>query len=422
MRDDGAETMSWRRNLYVLWVGETLTILGFSMCYPFLPFYLADLGARSFASQALWSGALLAASAGFMTIASPLWGMAADRYGRKPMLVRAMCCGAVTTGLMGLVVAPWQLLILFILDGALSGTVSAAMTLVAATTPKERMGYALGLLQTAVFTGISLGPLVGGVLADRIGYRPVFGLGSVLLIIAALLALTLTRERFVRAPRGAAAGVDDGREARLLAIFLAGAVPAAIGILFALRLATAAVTPILPLFVERLSRTGAPVASLTGLTFGVSGIGSALAALSLGRAADRLGPRRVLTVSGLAVALLFVPLALVQSPWQLIVCYGLLGVATGGIGPSALAVVSDLTPAARRGLVFGVTSAAASLGGFIGPFGGSLVAANFDLRLVFLLGSGEVLAFTLWLGLTLRGPQAGASESADSGQPHPAPP
>ncbi|HEU5423006.1 MAG TPA: MFS transporter, partial [Nitrolancea sp.] len=256
MRDDGAETIPWRRNLYVLWIGETLTILGFSMCYPFLPFYLADLGARSFASQALWSGALLAASAGFMTITSPFWGMAADRYGRKPMLVRAMFCGALTTGLMGLVVAPWQLLILFILDGALSGTVSAAMTLVASTTPKERLGYALGLLQTAVFTGISLGPLVGGVLADRVGYRPVFGLGSLLLIVAALLALTLTRERFVRAPRGQADDVSDGREARLLAIFLAGAVPAAIGILFALRLASAAVTPILPLFVERLSHTG----------------------------------------------------------------------------------------------------------------------------------------------------------------------
>lgn len=421
MRDDGAETIPWRRNLYVLWIGETLTILGFSMCYPFLPFYLADLGARSFASQALWSGALLAASAGFMTITSPFWGMAADRYGRKPMLVRAMFCGALTTGLMGLVVAPWQLLILFILDGALSGTVSAAMTLVASTTPKERLGYALGLLQTAVFTGISLGPLVGGVLADRVGYRPVFGLGSLLLIVAALLALTLTRERFVRAPRGQADDVSDGREARLLAIFLAGAVPAAIGILFALRLASAAVTPILPLFVERLSHTGAPVASLTGLTFGVSGIGSALAALSLGRAADRLGHRLVLTSAGLAVALLFVPLALVQSPWQLMVCYGLLGVATGGISPSALAVVSDLTPAARRGVVFGVTSAASSLGGFIGPFGGSLVAANVNLRLVFLLASGVVLAFTIWLSLALRAGRAGTPETADRGQPRPAP-
>ncbi len=417
----GGATSYWRRNLYVLWFAETLTILGFTMCYPFLPFYLGKLGASTTGSQALWTGAMQASSAGCMALAAPLWGMAADRYGRKPMLVRAMVCGAITTGLMGLVMAPWQLLILFILDGALSGTVSAAMTLVAVSTPKERLGYAMGLLQTAIFTGFSLGPLLGGVLADRVGYRPVFGLGSLLLISAAVLALVLTRETFAKPAPGPSESTRGSRLGQLRVILLAGAMPAALGVMFALRLATGAVTPVLPLFVERIAPVGAPIASLTGLTFGVSGVGSAVASLTLGRGADRLGHRLVLMVAGLLMAALFVPLALVRVPWELVACYGLLGFATGGITPSALAIVTNLTPGERRGAVLGVATGVASLGGFIGPFEGSLLAATSNLRLVFLVSGGVMLAFTLWLGAALRPSQSLALERADGISPRSAP-
>jgi DHA1 family multidrug resistance protein-like MFS transporter len=416
--DDGAHDNLWRRNLYVLWLAETMTILGFSLCYPFLPFYLAELGAESFESRALWTGAMSASSAGFMALAAPFWGMAADRYGRKLMIVRAMLGGAITTGLMGLVVAPWQLLILFILDGALSGTVTAAMTLVASSTPRKHLGYALGLLQTAIFTGASIGPLVGGLLADRMGYRPVFGIGFVLLFGSALLVLAMTRENFVRAPRDTTATGPARRDATLMTILLAGALPASVAMMFALRLAGSAVSPILPLFVETLADAGAPLASLTGLTFGVSGICSAIAGLTLGRMADQIGHRLVLIAAGLAIAVLYFPLALVREPWQLIVCYGLLGLATGGISPSAQAVVADLTPPERRGVIFGVTSAAASAGGFIGPFGGSLLAANADLRLVFLFSGSLMLSFTAWLVRALRAPQQGPSAIAEVSESH----
>jgi MFS transporter, DHA1 family, multidrug resistance protein len=395
--DSETPVISWQRNLYVLWIAETLTVLGFCLSYPFLPFYLAELGAESFESRAWWAGAMSASSAAFMAITAPFWGMAADRWGRKPMVVRAMVCGAVTTGLMGLVVAPWQLLVLFILDGALSGTVAAAMTMVAVTTPRERLGYALGLLQTAIFTGFSLGPLIGGVLADQIGYRPVFGIGAAMLLLAAILVITQTREVFTPTRRSVS-GVDGlARMPGLRVILMVGALPAAVGMMFALRATTGAMMPILPLFVEDLAAPDARLATLAGLTFGISGIGSAMASLVIGRASDRIGHRLVLIVTGFGVAALFLPLALVQSPWQLIVCYGLLGIATGGIIPSAQAVVADLTPVDRRGVVFGVTSAAASFGGFVGPLGGSLLATTVDLRFVFVVSAVVMLLAALWI-------------------------
>src|SRR5437868_15474150 len=102
----GARPISWKRNLYALWLAQMLTIIGFSLRAPFLPFYIKELGATSFESQALWSGAVNAGGAAVMAISAPLWGIIADRYGRKPMVLRAMFAGSVTIALMGLAQRP----------------------------------------------------------------------------------------------------------------------------------------------------------------------------------------------------------------------------------------------------------------------------------------------------------------------------
>ena len=140
-------TMSWKRNLYALWIAQTLTIVGFSLRAPFLPFYIEQLGAQSFARQALWAGVINSGGAAVMAISSPLWGIAADRYGCKPMVVRAMVAGSFTIGLMSLARSPWRLLILRFIEGGFTGTVTASTTLVAATTPRERLGFGLGMMQ-----------------------------------------------------------------------------------------------------------------------------------------------------------------------------------------------------------------------------------------------------------------------------------
>src|SRR2546430_17314570 len=100
-------------------------------------------------------------------VASPIWGALADRYGRKPMLVRAMGGGAVITAL--LIVAPnvWVVLALRVLQGLVTGTVAPARALVAAITPSDELGYSMGLMEASGFLGGAAGPLVGGLLHDR---------------------------------------------------------------------------------------------------------------------------------------------------------------------------------------------------------------------------------------------------------------
>ncbi|MEX1159075.1 MAG: MFS transporter [Thermomicrobiales bacterium] len=400
----GAAMISWKRNLYALWLAQMLTIIGFSLRTPFLPFFIEDLGADSLESQALWAGAVNAGGALVMAVSAPLWGIVADRYGRKPMVLRAMFAGSITIGLMSLATSPWHLLILRFIEGGVTGTVTASMTLVASTTPRERMGFGLGMMQMAVFSGASIGPLAGGVLADQIGYRPTFIVAGAMLFVGGLIVVTLVREQFTRTARGG--GVDEQPAVRLSTLLLGSSMLAMIAVMFTLRVASGAIQPIMPLYVKELAGSTSGLATLAGLTLGVAGLTSALAAVSLGRLADRIGQRPVLVVAAIAVGLLYLPQAFAQSVTQLIVLQGLFGIAAGGILPSANAIVANLTPAERRGAVYGFVAAATAIGGTIGPLAGSGMTAAVDIRYVFLVSGVLMLAAAAWVIHAVRPEQA----------------
>lgn len=308
--------ISWKRNLYALWIGQLFTIIGFSLRTPFLPFFLEDLGADSFSSQALWTGVISAGGAAVMAIAAPIWGIVADRYGRKPMVLRAMFAGSCTICLMSLAASPWHLLILRFIEGAFTGTVAAATTLVASTTPKPRMGFALGMMQTAVFSGAAVGPLFGGLLADVIGYRESFLVAGSMLFIGGIIVTLLVHEDFTLPQRGQDNEATAGPGLRIL--LFSGAMIGMVAVMFALRTSTTAIQPIMPLYVEKLTSAGSSVATLSGITLGIAGVTSAIAAIMLGRLADKIGHRVILCASALAVGLLYLPMAVAQSPLQLI--------------------------------------------------------------------------------------------------------
>jgi DHA1 family multidrug resistance protein-like MFS transporter len=389
---------NWQRTLGALWLAQTLTIIGFSLRTPFLPFFVAELGARNLETQVLWAGAINAGGAAVMAITAPLWGALADRYGRKLMVLRAMVAGSLTIGLMALATSPWQLFVLRLVEGGFTGTVTASTTLAASTVPRERLGFGLGLMQMAVFSGSAVGPLIGGVLADQIGYRATFVLAGSLLLVSALLVAFLVEERFEPPSRRAGHGETGGETWRLLLA------PALLGIvvsLFALRAASMALQPIVPLLVAQLARGSSAVNSLAGLAMGVSGMTSAVASVGLGRLSDRIGQRPLLIASGALAAATFLPLGLTTQVWQVIVLQALFGIASGGMLPTANALVARLTPEGRRGTIYGFTTTASSLGAFVGPLVGTALAAALGLHAPFLV-IGLALAVTVaWVARTL---------------------
>src|ERR1700761_6158815 len=79
----------WQRNLMVCVFGSFTTLVSLSMLLPFLPLYVQQLGVASSSAIIQWSGVAFSATFLGTAVTAPLWGHLADRYGRKPMLVRA---------------------------------------------------------------------------------------------------------------------------------------------------------------------------------------------------------------------------------------------------------------------------------------------------------------------------------------------
>ncbi len=131
---------TWRRNLVTLWFVEFVAVFGFNFATPFISIYMhRDLGVADVHGLALWTGLCGGAVGIAMAVASPIWGVIADRRGRKVMLLRAIGGGALSVGLMAVAHTPAQLFALCVVQGASSGTVAAATALVAAETPRRHV-------------------------------------------------------------------------------------------------------------------------------------------------------------------------------------------------------------------------------------------------------------------------------------------
>jgi MFS transporter, DHA1 family, multidrug resistance protein len=373
---------TWQRNLAVLWVGQLVAISGFSVTLPFLPYFVQELGITGVDQVAFWSALVTTAQGTTMALVAPLWGLLADRYGRKIMLVRAMFGGALVIGAMGFVGNIYQLVILRAIQGTLTGTVPAAMTLVASSAPPQRRGSAIGLLQMAVYLGSSVGPLLGGLIADSLGYRATFWTTGVLLFLAGVLVSALVREQFTPP-------AEEGEKKprlldSLLLVLRTRALLSVFGIRMLMNMALGVIAPILPLFLQAIASPEAKIASLAGTISGLSSAASAGAAIGLGRLSDRVGPRRVLLVCGALAGVFFGLQAWASTPTQLLILRTLGGAAAGGILAAVSSLLAALTPKQRYGAVYGVDTSMMAAANAIAPMVGAALTASWGLSSAFL--------------------------------------
>ena len=175
------QEISWKDNLRIAWFGCFLTGASISLVVPFMPIFVEQLGIKG-DQVAFYSGLAISVSAISAAFVSPIWGILADKYGRKPMMIRAGLAMTITMGGLAFVPNVFWLLFLRFLNGVFTGFVPNATALIASQVPKDRSGYALGTLSTGVVAGTLTGPFVGGLIAEIFGIRNVFLLvGSFLL-------------------------------------------------------------------------------------------------------------------------------------------------------------------------------------------------------------------------------------------------
>ncbi len=386
---DGDGHPRWRMTLYTVWVAQLLSMVGFSFVMPFMPFYIRELGVTDERLLSIWAGMLATGAGLMMSVSAPFWGWVADHYGRKPMVQRAMFGGAVVLSAMAFVRSASQLLALRTLQGAITGTVSASAALVSSVTPRAWLGYSLGLMQAAVFVGGSVGPLVGGVVADRYGYRVPFGVTGVLLLLAGLLVLFGAKERFTR-PQPHAQAQGSTRD-----LFQMPGVRLLLVVYFMMSLSGSFVGAIFPLFVDQILGQPEKAASATGLILACTGAASAAAAVMVGRVSDRWGHKRVLVLATAITGVLCVPQFFAGSVGQLLVMRVVFGLGVGGMMPAMNAMVASIVPRHGFGRAYGFTATASSLGWGIGPALGGLAASVLGLRAPFLMMGGLLVVLSV---------------------------
>lgn len=414
-RSGGKKKENWQVVLYASFIAQTLSITGFSASLPFIPLFLIkDLHITDVGEAALWSGAMAAGSSITMGVLAPIWGSLADRYGRKSMVLRAMIGGCILIALMSVTGNVWVLFGLRVLQGALTGTVPANIALVASVTPRERTGYALGIIQTAVFTGSSIGPLVGGTLADLTDYRFTFVITSLALAVAAVIVFFFVNEDFTPVQ-------PDPLEEKLNLVqrfkvmFSQKEFVAMLLILSLVQFANSVIVPILALFIQVLNGAAEGAATLAGLELGITGIASACSAAFAGRLSDKYGHRRVLFISALAAACLYFPQAAVGNVWELLILRGLMGLFFGGIIPSANALISHQIPEGRKGAAYGLVSSVSSIGFAAGPVSGAIIAAVLSTRAVFVATGVLLLVAAFYIRRVL----AASPQPADDAEVNP---
>jgi len=390
--------ISWKRNLTIAWIGCFLTGAAFSLVMPFLPLYVEQLGITGHSELNLWSGLVFSITFLFSAIASPFWGGLADRKGRKIMLLRSALGMSIVMVLMGLAQNIWQFLLLRALLGLLGGFVPNANALIATQIPRHKSGWALGTLSTGAVSGALLGPLAGGLLADSYGLRPVFFMTASVLFLCFVLTLFLIREQFEPVPKKEMLHAKDviaslKSPKLVLSLFVTTLI---------IQVATGSIAPILTLYVRELAGNVSNIAFISGMIASVPGVAALMSAPRLGKLGDRIGPEKILIAALVISVLLLIPMAFVQSPWQLGLLRFLLGAADGALLPAVQTLLVYNSTNQIAGRIFSYNQSFRDIGNVTGPLIGASVSASFGFRTVFFVTASVVLFNAIYTGLSLR--------------------
>jgi DHA1 family multidrug resistance protein-like MFS transporter len=383
---------SWKKNLYVIWAIQILSLAGFGFGIPFLPFYIQEMGVTDPDNIKQWTGWMASSTGLTMGLMAPVWGYMADKYGKKLMLLRATLSGTLIISAMGLINTPSALLWMRVVQGMFSGTVSASVTLVASGTPREKSGYALGFLSSSTFIGFSLGPLAGGLAAELLGYRYSFFIGGAILFVAMILTLFFVKELSDDPEPDKRKKEKETKDVKENLFSLIKPMIPLFALLFCLRLARTMPGSFLPLRIQEM-RNSLDGSSVTmGYISAMAGLVTAFAGIMLGRLGDRNDRLKLIIICTLAASILEIPTALSQSVLSFSFFYIMLAFSAGGIEPQLQSLISVNIPSYKRGAVFGIQTMVGSMGWAIAPLLGSYISVKWSVATIFL---GSALFFLL---------------------------
>lgn len=390
MRQKELKSTDWQRNLEIAWIGTFFTGASFSIVMPFMALYIEELGVKG--DMVEWyTGLSVAISALASALVSPIWGRLADRYGRKPMMIRASMVMTFTMGGLALVPNVFWLLFLRTLNGLFAGYVPNATALIASQVPQNRSGYALGTLSTGLTAGVLIGPLLGGTLSEAFGMRGTFLLVGLILFICCLLTVFGLRENFQPIEKGEMMTLSQvfakiPSKSMLIGLFVTSMI---------IQISAQSIAPMLALYIRYLGQRD-NILFYSGLIVSAMGFSSLLSTPFLGKLGDRIGNHRLLLMGLFYSFLLYFLCGFAGSALQLGILRFAYGFGVGALMPSVNSLLTKMTPKEGISRIFSFNQSFSYIGQVLGPFVGSAVATGLGYRWVFFVTAIIVFGNFVW--------------------------
>ena len=386
--EDNTKNTVWKKNLPVLWLGVFLCCASYTSCIPFLPVYLLrELGVAP-EEVNFWAGISFAVTFLGCTIMAPYWGALADHVGQRKMAIRAGYGLALSYFLTGACQDMYQLIGVRILCGLVAGFVPACMSMASSSLPESRMGWGMGLMQTAMASGSIMGPLMGGYMASWLGMRMSFYVGS-LALFAATTAVMLVVKDMTILQKGDFSAIslwrdlkDSLRNKELRFIMF---------MFFMIQTCVMTIQPLITLYVGQLmGAMGDEAVKMSGVIFSLDGFAGILAAPFWGKRGQRYGFVRIFALVTFAAGFINLFQIFIQDVWQFAAIQFIYGLFLAGAVPNINADLTVVTDKNTRGKAFGLSTSANQFGGVVGPLLGGALGAVLATRYV-LVATGCIL-------------------------------
>jgi len=372
-----------------MWFANFFVAGSMTMVSPFISLYIRSFGNFTEAYVQQWSGWIFAITFVTAFLFSPIWGRFGDKYGRKNILIISATGLGISVFLMGFASSVWQLFLLRLIGGIFTGFIPMSQALISVQTPANIAGRVLGTLQTGSVFGTLMGPLLGGILADQIGYSLTFKLISMTIFLSALIVFLGIKEMQVKVKNVSDERSYSSKEV-LLYILKSPVLLVVMLISMLVQIAHFSIQPILPLYVIELYGLS-HIALMSGITFSVGGLGNLFMARWWGTIGDRIGYVKVIIILLFAAGIFYFPGAFVTNIWQLIILRFLVGIAIGGLIPVRIAYIRQKAPLSMQGEVIGYNTSLRFLGNIVGPALGGLLASFYGFGSVFIVTSALLM-------------------------------
>ena len=396
--EDNEKNTYWKRNLPVLWLAVFLCCASYTSCIPFLPVYLLrELGVAE-GDVNFWAGICFAVTFLGCTIMAPYWGALADHVGQRKMALRAGYGLAITYFLTGVCQDVYQLMGVRILCGLVAGFVPACMSMASSSLPESRMGWGMGLMQTAMASGSIMGPLLGGYMASWFGMRMSFYVGSLALFagtVAVMLVvkdLTILQKGSVSTSNLLADLRESLRNKELRFIMF---------MFFMIQTCVMTIQPLITMYVGQLMGTmGDGAVKMSGVIFSLAGFAGIIAAPFWGKRGQRYGFVRIFALVTFTAGFINLFQVFIQDVWQFATIQFIYGLFLAGAVPNINANLTVVTDKNTRGKAFGLSTSANQFGGVVGPLLGGTLGAVLATRYVLVVTGCILMVMGLYSYLT----------------------